>query len=311
MILCVLKTSAASNSTVVPEFTPIAPICYGSAVPVLPSVSNNGISGTWSPSAISNTLSGSYIFIPAVGQDASAVTINVTVTPNVTPNFANQLTMQPCGTPPPLQNTSPNGITGTWSPAVISNSVSGVYTFTPDAGQCATSAAMTVDVNELNLHCDAAFSGPTMMTFDFDNVGQTSFEISYTIDGGSPNTLTQPAPSSYGVPINPGQVVTMTVTALGLSCLVSQTVTCAYLGLDDFDSQKIVFYPNPVRDFLTIEGTDGLSAIEFFNLLGQKVLTVAPREVGKTINLSKLTPGIYIANISTYSGIQTLRIIKE
>jgi hypothetical protein len=40
-----------------------------------------------------------------------------------------------------------NGITGTWNPATISTATAGTttYTFTPDAGQCATATA-TVDV---------------------------------------------------------------------------------------------------------------------------------------------------------------------
>ena len=50
--------------------------------------------------------------------------------------------------PDVLPLTSTNGIIGTWNPAAISTAVAGsaVYTFTPDAGQCATSFEMTVDV---------------------------------------------------------------------------------------------------------------------------------------------------------------------
>ena len=51
-------------------------------------------------------------------------------------------------TPDALLGTSIEGITGTWSPAVISTASSGTstYTFTIDAGQCALGTTMDVDI---------------------------------------------------------------------------------------------------------------------------------------------------------------------
>src|SRR5205814_7351807 len=48
---------------------------------------------------------------------------------------------------PVLPTTSANGIIGTWNPSVVSNQNSGTYTFTPGAGQCATTASFSVTVN--------------------------------------------------------------------------------------------------------------------------------------------------------------------
>ena len=48
---------------VTPTFTSISPICSGDIVQVLPSVSTNGISGTWSP-ALNNTATTTYTFTP-------------------------------------------------------------------------------------------------------------------------------------------------------------------------------------------------------------------------------------------------------
>ena len=49
------------------------------------------------------------------------------------------------GTSAPLPTTSLNGIEGTWSPA-INNTVTTIYNFTPNAGQCATTTTMTIQV---------------------------------------------------------------------------------------------------------------------------------------------------------------------
>ena len=54
-----------------------------------------------------------------------------------------------------LPTTSTNGITGTWAPA-LNNTATTTYTFTPAAGQCATTATLTITVNptgNTNIYC--------------------------------------------------------------------------------------------------------------------------------------------------------------
>jgi large repetitive protein len=138
-----------SNFLITPTFPPISAICQGSAVPTLPTTSNNGITGTWSPATIDNQASGSYTFTPSAGSCGKAITRTVTITPKVTPAFSFGTSLSVCsgGTVPALPGTSTNGITGSWSPATVSNTASDVYTFTPTAGQCAFPATFTVTVN--------------------------------------------------------------------------------------------------------------------------------------------------------------------
>ena len=52
-------------------------------------------------------------------------------------------------TAPSLPTTSTNGITGTWNPSAINTSSAGgtIYTFTPSAGQCASSTTLSVTIN--------------------------------------------------------------------------------------------------------------------------------------------------------------------
>jgi hypothetical protein len=69
--------------------------------------------------------------------------MTVTVNPNVTPNFT-QIAPICSGGSFSLPTTSDNGIAGTWAPAV-NNSQTTTYTFTPNSGQCATTATMTVN----------------------------------------------------------------------------------------------------------------------------------------------------------------------
>jgi gliding motility-associated-like protein len=132
----------SSTAIITPTFTQVAPICSG-GVFTLPTSSNNGISGTWSP-AINNTSSTTYTFTPTAGQCATTATMSVTVNQPVTPTFT-QIAPICNGDPLTLPTSSLNGISGTWSPAV-NNTTTTTYTFTPAAGACATTATMTVSV---------------------------------------------------------------------------------------------------------------------------------------------------------------------
>jgi hypothetical protein len=72
----------------------------------------------------------------ALSADCSEETC-ITVVNTITPTFAPVGTICQGGSVPSLPTTSTNGINGTWSPSVISNTVGASYTFTPSAGQCA------------------------------------------------------------------------------------------------------------------------------------------------------------------------------
>jgi gliding motility-associated-like protein len=145
-------TSATFTVTVNPNLTPVFSfgtslyICAGGSVPSLPSTSNNGITGTWNPATVDNQKSGVYTFTPSAGLCAPPVSFSVTITPNITPTFSFGTSLTICGggSVPALPNTSTNGITGTWNPATVDNQNSATYTFTPGAGQCATTTSFSV-----------------------------------------------------------------------------------------------------------------------------------------------------------------------
>ena len=137
------------NPNITPTFNAVAPICSGATLAVLPTSSTNAtpITGTWSP-ALNNTATTTYTFTPAAGQCATTATLTITVNPNITPTFNAVAPICSGATltvlPPSSTNATP--ITGTWSPA-LNNTATTIYTFTPAAGQCATTATLTITVN--------------------------------------------------------------------------------------------------------------------------------------------------------------------
>ena len=106
----------------------------------LPTTSNNGITGTWTP-ALNNTATTTYTFTPDAGQCATTTTLTVTVNPAVTPAFTAVPDICSGAALAALPTTSNNGITGIWTPA-LNNTATTTYTFTPDAGQCATTTTL-------------------------------------------------------------------------------------------------------------------------------------------------------------------------
>lgn len=137
--------TVGSGSSIVPVFTPVGPYCSGESIPPLPSVSNNGITGSWAP-AINNTATTTYTYTPDPGQCAGTSTVTITINSPVTPTFTAVGPYCSGDAIPPLPTTSNNGLWGTWSPS-INNTATTTYTFTPSAGQCVTTTSLTITIN--------------------------------------------------------------------------------------------------------------------------------------------------------------------
>ncbi|HRE78431.1 MAG TPA: T9SS type B sorting domain-containing protein [Flavobacterium sp.] len=130
---------------ILPLFTQVDPICEGEFLAPLPTTSNNGITGSWSPT-LNNLTTTIYTFTPDAGQCATETTMTIVVNTNVTPDFPTTLTFCSGDTVPNLNTTSPNGIVGTWNPSTINNTASGNYIFTPNTNECALPITLVVNV---------------------------------------------------------------------------------------------------------------------------------------------------------------------
>ena len=144
------------NPIITPVFSIPNPFCFGETIPatVLPSTSNNGITGNWTP-AINNTTTTTYTFTPDAGQCATTTTFVVTITPQTTPTFGFGTSLTACqgnvSAQVLLPTLSNNSISGTWNPSTIDYAILGqtVYTFTPNSGQCSLNATLTVTINPI------------------------------------------------------------------------------------------------------------------------------------------------------------------
>ena len=129
---------------ITPGFTAIDPVCEGVTLNDLPTTSNEGITGTWTP-ALDNTLTTNYTFTP--GPDQCAIPSNLTITINqkADPLFGPIGSICDGDSLNALPNTSINGVTGTWSPA-LDNTQTTTYLFTPNFNQCANTTNTIITV---------------------------------------------------------------------------------------------------------------------------------------------------------------------
>jgi gliding motility-associated-like protein len=133
------------NPTQIPVFDSVGPICPGQTLNALPSISNNGITGSWSPE-LNNTSTTTYTFTPTTGQGCTIeTTLEIIVTDPILPTFDS---LNPICEGDNLENLptmSNNGITGFWSP-MLNNLETTNYVFTPDSGQCAMETTLEIEV---------------------------------------------------------------------------------------------------------------------------------------------------------------------
>jgi gliding motility-associated-like protein len=151
---CAVPNSISINivtGDIIPQFDPIGPLCQNSIPPALPDTSLNGITGTWNPLTIDTSVPGisTYVFTPDPGQCGTVLTIKITITERITPEFDQIGPLCQGSVPPALPDSSNNGITGTWDPSTIDTSVPGVvtYLFTPgDPAQCSADTTMDITI---------------------------------------------------------------------------------------------------------------------------------------------------------------------
>ena len=131
-------------------------------------------------------------------------------------------------------------------------------------------------------------------------VAGQDFSITYTnVEPG--DTTIQYGYQVLGLNANPADE-----DALG-SIVIVDTV----LGANDFDTTSISTYPNPVTSKLNIQSEELITSVSIFNTLGQKVLNVAGGSLNLSVDMSTLSPGVYVANVATDNGSKTMKVIKK
>jgi len=257
------------NPKLTPDFAALAPVCSGAAAPVLATTSPNGVTGTWSPSTVSTSADGCYVFTPNAGQCANPVTLCLTVNPVLTPNFAPIAAFCSGDVAPVLPTTSPNGIVGTWNPSTVSNTLSGNYVFTATGDPCANTQTLSIEVVPSFTIKSACLDNSYIVSVveDLQNV-----TYSWTYNG-------QPIANATGKSINVNETGTgagtYTVTLNNAACSTeSHVVNSISCDIQKGISPKGTGGGDGKNDFFDLAGL-GVRKLEIFNRYGTQVYTKA------------------------------------
>lgn len=126
------------------------------------------------------------------------------------------------------------------------------------------------------------------------------FSVTYT-EVAPGDTTVQYGWSITGVNANPADEA-----ALG-GVVIVDTV----LSTNDFDATSISSYPNPVLNDWNVTARDMITSISVVNVLGQEVIRATPSATNYSLDMSALTAGVYVANVTTAQGEKTIKLIKK
>ncbi|PZW40666.1 putative secreted protein (Por secretion system target) [Mesonia algae] len=91
-----------------------------------------------------------------------------------------------------------------------------------------------------------------------------------------------------------------------------QTFITSDLSIKGENFRNFSYYPNPVKNLLTLEVTgEQLEKVSVYNLLGQEVISVQPNSLKTNLNLEKLAAGPYMVMITIGGESKTIKVIKE
>ena len=112
----------------------------------------------------------------------------------------------------------------------------------------------------------------------------------------------------------PGEILYINAWDYGNNNFGTFSVTAydASLSSASFDTANFVAYPNPVKDVLNLSYKTAISNVRVVNLLGQEVLNTKTNNTNDVqVNMSALTAGAYIVNITVEDTVHTIKVIKE
>ncbi len=277
-----------------------------------------------------------YAWLPGA-QTTTFITVNPTSTSTYTVNGSNgtcyasqQITIY-VSAPPSISSSLTNtticsgtsvnvSVTGassyTWLPSgsnsssVLSPNATTNYSVTGSNGSClGNTVTFTINVNQSP--SISASATPSIMC---------SGESSTLTANGATNYTWTPSTSlsnnnTNTVVANPNTTTIYTVTGSNGTCASSNSITLTVntcTGLQNINAGSgISIYPNPSKGVFNISSSSTFMNVTIINALGQIVLEESLKSNLSTIDLSKMSKGIYYLKASTNEGTKLFKLILE
>lgn len=291
------------GTTQTPVFNVLPTACQNDAFFALPSISDNGITGTWTP-ALDLSLPGTftYNFTPSAVECASPSSAQLIVTPQVEAVFThptdlcqNDLFVLP--------NIAQNGVTGTWAPQVNTTQTGNItVTFTPDPGQCSNSLNQTI----------------TIYPVPSNAITQNGITLSASATGVSYQWIdcitNQPVVGATNQSFTTSEAVgiyAVIVTSNGCSD-TSMCISVDQSGLNEGDF-NFGLLPNPANESVLIQwNSDAVEVVELLDEAGKivRILLVTDEAQAVELPLTNIAAGVYHVRLRGANRVTIQKLIK-
>lgn len=327
---------------VVPYFADIPAFCYGSTPPSMPTVSLNGISGTWTytQSVVLNTITTTYYFTPYI-ECASPVVMSTTqIQPDnsiYTESGSNTVYVDSNSNVVVLPVTlfsgvSPDGYTFEWFVDGTSTVVGTSDTYTVStASSNGEDRTFTVQITNTATGCSSTSAGfvvhqsngtpppagiqsqtlPPGSTLGDLVVSGNNIQWYASASGKNVNTMFMfPLPLNTVLLNNATYYASQTVNGEESLERLPVTVHLA-LGIGESELVSLTYSPNPVKSSLTIKNKDIINSISVVNILGQVLRTTTHNQAEVVEDMSGFETGTYFIRVTSENKTESFKIIKE
>jgi uncharacterized membrane protein len=131
----------------------------------------------------------------------------------------------------------------------------------------------------------------------YTTVNATGATMSYDLTGLTPNT-------SY-------TFKAFATTASGTTYGEEKTFTTLQVGINDYDLNNVVVYPNPTKGMVQIQNSESrIQNVEVYDAYGKMLNVVNVNDNSATVNMSGYAAGTYFVKIMTENGMVTKRVVK-
>jgi len=192
--------------------------------------------------------------------------------------------------------------------------VNGVYYAGQFAGGCDSEDRVAVTV-VINMVTPPDVTSPQVIEVEAGS-DATVEDLMYTGDGTITwyTSLDDVVNSENG--LEPGTVITSgtyygTLTVDGCESDYVTLEVDVVLGTNGFTKGTFTYYPNPVKDVLNLSYSEGITGVEVFNLVGQRVMSMAIGQDEAAVDMAALASGTYVVKVSSGDAATMVKVVKE
>ncbi|KJD36817.1 hypothetical protein PW52_04070 [Tamlana sedimentorum] len=112
-------------------------------------------------------------------------------------------------------------------------------------------------------------------------------------------------------PVEAGKTYLVSIQASSAAEFTFNAYPDETLDINDVNFEGFTYYPNPVKNTLTLEARNAISSISIRNIVGQEVKRVVPNSIKSMVDMNNLKDGVYFVSVKIDASVKTFKVIKK